>query len=67
MTFVDQNGNHEPQRPTVESFIAKLLAAHAAFEAGDVAPLDAEEIKRRARERMSASNAIDDEPPTGER
>lgn len=50
---------YESHRPTRESFIAKLLEAHEEYEAGDVAPLDAEDIKRRGRERLSGKQTTE--------
>ena len=50
---------YESHRPTMESLNAKLLAAHEAFEAGDLAPLDADDIKRRGRERLADKKAVE--------
>lgn len=50
---------YESHRPTPDSFLEKLREAHAAFEAGDVAPLDADQIKRRGRERLAAAKAAE--------
>jgi len=48
---------YESHRPTPESFLEKLREAHESFEAGDVAPLDADDIKRRGRDRLAAKEA----------
>jgi len=50
---------YESHRPTPESFLGKLHEAHEAFEAGDVAPLDADDVKCRGRERLAASEAAE--------
>ena len=50
---------YESHRPTMESLNAKLQEAHDAFEAGDIAPLDAEDIKRRGRERLARKKSAE--------
>lgn len=44
---------YEEHRPTAESLAAKLLEAHAAYQAGDVEPFDREDVKLRGRERVA--------------
>lgn len=44
---------YEDCHPTTESFHAKLLEAHRQFEAGEISPLSADDIKHRGRKRLA--------------